>query len=175
MTTGERIEQLAKKKGMSLHKLATCAGVSYNTVYSAAKRKSNRIDMNILERIASVLEISVADLSGVDFEDHSDGSSVAVVDTSKVGIEIAQKLTFDDTLKGESLGFSLENASEKKALIYLLENGNTDPEWIKRLVDAFNKLNFPMQQILISNAEEMVRQMAYLSALEDVKQNRHEE
>lgn len=62
MTTGERIEQLAKERGMSLHKLATLAGVSYNTVYSAAKRKSNRIDMNTLERLASVLQVSVAEL-----------------------------------------------------------------------------------------------------------------
>ena len=116
MTTGERIEQLARMRGMSLHKLATLAGVSYNTVYSAAKRKSNRIDMNTLERIASVLGVSVSDLSGVLFENHDDGSSVAIVDIDKVSHGAAERLTSNKDPKGHH-GFQLENESDKKALL----------------------------------------------------------
>lgn len=59
MTTGERIDQLAKSKGISLHKLATLAGVSYNTVYSAVKRKSDRVDRKIIEKIAKALDVDI--------------------------------------------------------------------------------------------------------------------
>ena len=59
MTTGERIEQLAKERGMSLHKVATLAGVSYNTVYSAVKRKSDRVDRKIVEKIAKALDVDI--------------------------------------------------------------------------------------------------------------------
>ncbi len=164
MTTGERIEQLAKMRGMSLHKLATLAGVSYNTVYSAAKRKSNRIDMNTLERIASVLGVSVSDLSGVLFENHDDGSSVAIVDIDKVSNGAAERLTFDKNPKGHH-GFQLGNESDKKALLYLLEHNDTDPEWAKRLLTAFYKLNFLSQQHLISVAEQMVLAEEHIASL----------
>ena len=64
MTTGERIEQLAKERGMSLHKLAALAGVSYNTVYSAVKRKSDRLDRKNVEKLATVLEVPPSDILG---------------------------------------------------------------------------------------------------------------
>ena len=166
MTTGERIEQLARERGMSLHKLATLAWVSYNTVYSAAKRKSNRIDMNTLERLSSVLQVSVADLSGVVLKDYSDGSSIAVIDIDKINKEAAQKLTADNEPKGVQLGIQLENESAKEAFSYLLEHGDTPPEWTARLLTAFYKLSFPMQQMLISNAEELVRHTSLTAQIE---------
>lgn len=59
MTTGERIEELAKEKGLSLRKLSTMAGVSYNTVYSAVKRRSDRVDRKIVEKLAKALDVDV--------------------------------------------------------------------------------------------------------------------
>lgn len=59
MTTGERINQLAKERGLSIHKLATLAGVSYNTLYSAVKRKSDRVDRKIVEKVAKALDVDV--------------------------------------------------------------------------------------------------------------------
>ena len=59
MSTGERIEQLARERGMSLHKLATLAGVSYSTLYSAAKRKSDRVDRKIVEKVAAALGVEI--------------------------------------------------------------------------------------------------------------------
>lgn len=59
MTTGERIEKLAVERGLSLRKLAMLAGVPYNTVYSAVKRKSDRVDRKIVEKIAKALDVDI--------------------------------------------------------------------------------------------------------------------
>lgn len=59
MTTGERIEQLAKERGLSIHKLAVLAGVSYNTLYSAVKRKSDRVDRKTVEKVAKALGVDI--------------------------------------------------------------------------------------------------------------------
>ena len=60
MSTGERIAQLAKARNMSLHKLAELSGVSYNTLYSAMRRKSDRVDSRTLEKVARVLGVDVS-------------------------------------------------------------------------------------------------------------------
>lgn len=60
MSTGERIAQLAKERNMSLHKLAELSGVSYNTLYSAMRRKSDRVDSRTLEKVARVLGVDVS-------------------------------------------------------------------------------------------------------------------
>ena len=62
MTTGERIEQLAKERGLSIHKLASLAGVSYNTLYSAVKRKSDRVDRKTVEKVAKALGVDVTEI-----------------------------------------------------------------------------------------------------------------
>lgn len=57
MTTGELIDFYAKGKNINLHKLATMSGVSYNTLYSIVRRKSNKVDMKTIEKVAKALEI----------------------------------------------------------------------------------------------------------------------
>lgn len=65
ITTGERIEQLAKERGISLRKLATLSGVPYTTIYSAVKRKSDRVDRKAVEKISKALGIRIEEvLSG---------------------------------------------------------------------------------------------------------------
>ena len=63
MTTGQRIGEYAKKQGMNLHQLAINSGVSYNTVYSIVKRKSDKVDSEIVSKIAAALSVSAYELS----------------------------------------------------------------------------------------------------------------
>lgn len=58
MNIGERIGVIAKESGINLHKLSTMAGIPYNTLYSIVQRKSNKIDPEILEKIAGALGVS---------------------------------------------------------------------------------------------------------------------
>lgn len=57
MTVGERIEEFAKRKNMSIRKLALSAGIPYTTLYSVVKRKSDRVDSEKLAKIANALGI----------------------------------------------------------------------------------------------------------------------
>ena len=62
MTTGERIEALAKDRGISLRKLATMSDVPYTTIYSAVKRKSDRVDRSIIDKISNAFGIDARSL-----------------------------------------------------------------------------------------------------------------
>lgn len=57
-TIGERIADIATARGFNLHGLASKADVAYNTLYSIVKRKSNRIDPEMLSKIAKALGVS---------------------------------------------------------------------------------------------------------------------
>ena len=62
MTTGEAIGMMAKQKGFNLRQLAAKAEVPYNTLYAIVKRKSSRIDVKTLRRVANALEVSIDEL-----------------------------------------------------------------------------------------------------------------
>lgn len=64
VTTGERIGIVAKQKGINLHKLADLAGIPYNTLYSIVKRKSERVALWMVFKIAEVLETNVNQVLG---------------------------------------------------------------------------------------------------------------
>lgn len=78
MTIGERIGIIAREKEPSLRKVAEKAGISYNTLYSLVTRKSNKIDMETLQKIADALDVQPWELMGydgsirVDTSKHSD-------------------------------------------------------------------------------------------------------
>lgn len=57
LTTGEKIGILAKEKGINIHKLSVMIGISYDTLYSIVKRKSKKVDVKIIDRIAEVLNV----------------------------------------------------------------------------------------------------------------------
>ena len=63
MTTGQRIGELAKKKKINLHQLAQTAGISYNTLYSIVRRKSDKVDYDTVRKIATALGVSQIELS----------------------------------------------------------------------------------------------------------------
>lgn len=64
MTTGKKIGELAKKKGINLHKLAEQAEISYNTLYSIVKRKSSKVDMETVRKIALALDVHPIEIMG---------------------------------------------------------------------------------------------------------------
>ena len=63
MQTGEIIGNLAKEKGINLRQLSIKADVPYNTLYAIVKRKSSRVDVETLLKIAKALDVHVRDLS----------------------------------------------------------------------------------------------------------------
>lgn len=64
MTTGENIGRLAQEKGISLHKLSDKADVPYTTLYSIVKRKSDKIDVETLKKIALALDLHPIEIMG---------------------------------------------------------------------------------------------------------------
>lgn len=63
MQTGEIIGNLAKEKGINLRQLSIKADVPYNTLYAIVKRKSSRVDVETLLKIAKALDVHLRDLS----------------------------------------------------------------------------------------------------------------
>lgn len=63
MTTGQRIGELAQKKKINLHQLSKMAGISYNTLYSIVRRKSDKVDYETVSKIAAALGVSQVELS----------------------------------------------------------------------------------------------------------------
>lgn len=66
MTTGQKIGELAKEKGINLHKLAETTDISYNTIYSIVKRKSDKIDFENVRKIALALGVHPIEIYGDD-------------------------------------------------------------------------------------------------------------
>lgn len=64
MTTGENIGRLAREKGINLHKLSDKANIPYTTLYSIVKRKSDKIDMETLKKIALALDLHPVEIMG---------------------------------------------------------------------------------------------------------------
>lgn len=90
MTSGEKIDALAKSKGMNMHQLSIAAKVSYSTVYSIIRRKSNMVDWSILNRIAIALGVSPSAIAG-------DGD----IDLHRIE-ERAEQLRIEDELREEA-------------------------------------------------------------------------
>lgn len=64
MTTGEKIAYIVKERNTNLHRLADQAGVSYNTLYSIVRRKSDQIDIEIARKIAAALDLHPIEILG---------------------------------------------------------------------------------------------------------------
>ena len=58
MGVGSRIDDICKKKNISLRKLSMAADVPYSTLYSAVKRDSSGIDVETLRKVANVLDVA---------------------------------------------------------------------------------------------------------------------
>ena len=63
MGVGMTMKILLRDRNMTIRDLATAADVPANTLYSITRRDSQRVDPVILQRVATALGVSVADLS----------------------------------------------------------------------------------------------------------------
>lgn len=62
MGIGKTIHKLCEIRGLSIRKLSIMANVPYSTLYSLIKRDSTGADSDTINRIAKILDVSVADI-----------------------------------------------------------------------------------------------------------------
>ena len=72
MGYGIKIKKLIKDKHTSIKELADASGISLNTLYSITKRDSEKVDISILLKIASCLEIDITELLDPDTTHYMD-------------------------------------------------------------------------------------------------------
>lgn len=75
MKPGEIIGILAEMRGINLRQLAIKANIPYNTLYAIVKRKSERIEIETLQRIANALELHISTLVGYFADGEADTES----------------------------------------------------------------------------------------------------
>lgn len=65
MTIGEFIKVAAKNKGYSIRKLSAELDMPYSSLLYVINKKSDRIDINLLRKIATILDVQVEELLGL--------------------------------------------------------------------------------------------------------------
>lgn len=110
MTTGQKIGILAKKKKINLHKLADSAGVSYNTLYSIVRRKSDKVDIDTIRKIALALDVHPIEIYG----DESLGLIEYGMDLLERGMTAAENVT----TKQPSFDFYFNDLNHKENKIF---------------------------------------------------------
>lgn len=66
MGTGKRIGDECKRQGLTLRQLAIKADIPYSTLYSAVKRDSDGMTLELLKRISHALNMSLYSLADFD-------------------------------------------------------------------------------------------------------------
>lgn len=129
MQTGELIGNLAKEKGINLRQLSIKADVPYNTLYAIVKRKSSRVDVETLLKIAKALDVHLRDLA--------DNSWLEELDQRLGPEKLAELRTASKDSPIEiylkSQGFSVESIPVK----WHWENENDPPEERVQTVDEW--------------------------------------
>lgn len=62
MGFGNRLKDILKKKGITIKELAEMTNISINTLYSITKRDTNMPDAEIIDKIATALQIDKSEL-----------------------------------------------------------------------------------------------------------------
>lgn len=118
MQTGEIIGNLAKEKGINLRQLSIKADVPYNTLYAIVKRKSSRVDMETLLKIAKVLGVHLRDLADSSMWEEFDKQH------PEAGKEAAEFKDFIQFLK--SIGYMVKTVPESDTYwVKLSKDGTT--------------------------------------------------
>lgn len=100
MTVGERVKILAEKQGISLRELAKQANLSYNTVYSIARRGSERVAPDTISRLANALGVNVNELTA--------DASIRVNSAPEM-VELQQKVAAGQATEEEQQAWMQEN------------------------------------------------------------------
>ncbi len=115
MTTGERIEKLAKEKGVNLHQLSQLAGISYNTLYSMVRRKSNNVDHEIAGKIASALGVSLYEFFGWGETDSIASIDQMIAETQhfRKDVRYTRAIEFANTTAGQLILIDFQYLNEQ--------------------------------------------------------------
>ena len=165
MTVGQRIKDRRKALGYTQKQLGELCGMADSAI---RKYESGKIapKHSTLAKIAHALQIPVFALSDIYFEVDTDGSGAASINLNQIHDDAIEKVTELKHDPNCRIGILFKDDGERQALEYLLEHGKTSPEWINRLIAAFNQLNFQRQQMLVSTAELWLLEHHYIEELE---------
>ena len=157
MTTGQRIGELAHLKKINLHKLSEAANISYNTLYSIVRRKSDKVDLDTVRKIALALDVHPLEILG--------DSSLELIDYGldlmKRGLDVAsQAIDSGNSIFKTEDGFvgNIEYASQSS-----VEERNRTQD----LLAAFKQLNINGQKIAIARVGELAEIPKYQRTKEE--------
>lgn len=83
----DRIEDILKQKNMSKRQLAINAGIPYQTIVSAFRRRSEGLSLEYKLKIADVLQVKISDLYGWD----EDEKHIESIRTGVTLLELTKK------------------------------------------------------------------------------------
>ena len=106
MGTGKRIGNECKRQGLTLRQLAIKADVPYSTLYSAVKRDSDGMTLELLKRISHALNISLYSLADFDL------ASEAVTEEINTNRRESQLLSHFRTLNDNGQTVAVERVQE---------------------------------------------------------------
>ena len=150
---GAAIKEFRKKANLTQDQLADKLGTTKAAIsrYESGKR-TPRYDQII--QIAEALQISPNLLIG--YEIHNlDDCSYAIIDGDRVDPCVASQLTNHSLEGGEAVIF-LKNEADRESFFQLMHNGTAYPDNLKQLLEAFNRLNYIGQKMVIHHAESLL-------------------
>lgn len=150
MTTGQRIGELAKTKGINLHKLADDAEISYNTLYSIVRRKSDKVDLDTVRKIALALDVHPIEILG--------DSAIDLID---YGMDLTAR-----GLKAIDKALETDGKFDDFGLRAILSIADEDQETFvrkKQLDKAFKRLNEKGQAKAVEFVEVLASHADYQS------------
>lgn len=123
MQTGEIIGNLAKEKGINLRQLSIKADVPYNTLYAIVKRKSSRVDVETLLKIAKALGVHLRDLADNSWLEEFEQQHPDANERANRGLAVIRYL--------EEMGFTISS----QVLKWHWENESDPPEERVQIAD----------------------------------------
>lgn len=161
MTVGERIQKYANEKGMNLKQIATEAGISYSTLYAIVKRKSDGVRSDIVESVATALQISPSDLY---WDEPATSISELQSRYQKLGYKTTGKKTDEaGRLIGrfELIG-AIETSDESFNFVkdYLELDGNSQVD-IEKIVAAYISMGNIGRKKMVEYAQDLAKIQEY--------------
>lgn len=100
MGIGKRLNQLMKEKNTNANELAQKIGVTPSTLYSMVQRDSNRVDIDLIIKIAHALGITADELLSEDGEGYYTNTKTATLAEQMKNSE-EMRMLFDEARDAE--------------------------------------------------------------------------
>lgn len=159
MTTTERIDAILKSRGMSRRQVAIAAKIPPSTLQSAMERGKN-ISVDMLQRIASALNVPVSELLGT--VDEIDARITQKLQDAKKSLEEGKtsesewekRVAWANAMS--SIGDAAQEAANRDAVA--AENAENHAENQREVLAALQELNHVGRQ----EALKRIKEMAYV-------------